>query len=164
MGQIFGLTVRLEVMRAEGAGTNDQLYVGLLGTEGGREFALGSSRNDFEAGSHWSYVLGLPEPLPSVNVPMIRSNDSRPGARNDPGQFFMTVEGVQSVYLRKQAYGTGGDDDAVNLRSVTVWVRDHDDAVFAGRQFFARGIAEADAGLWLANEYGHQVWLQRTFF
>ncbi len=71
----------------------------------------------------------------------------------------MQVESVKSVYLRKQAYGTSGEDDGVNLNGASMWLRDADDTIFSGRQFSTHGIP-AGNGLWLANEHGHQVWLK----
>lgn len=155
MAQLMGLTVRLTITTAGYAGTDDTIYIGMFGRKGGgREFALRSALDDYEPGSDVRYVFGVPA---SPGSGFIRATNSAPGGRSDPGQMFLRVEDIEYVYLRKQAYGIGGADDAMNLNGVSVNLRDADDGIFGGRQFSGGGAP--GAGLWLANEYGHCVWL-----
>ena len=78
MPDIEGIVVELETGSQSWAGTNDQLFVGIVGTGGGREFNLNVSNfNDFEANSKVNYQIGKefalslsgPEKKPTTVLP-----------------------------------------------------------------------------------------------
>lgn len=150
MPQVRGILVHLETQDVSGAGTDDHLYVGVVGRGGGREFPLDVRRfDDFKEGANVRYLLGTiwgPVP-PGVRKP----RESEPGERNDPGQFQMELAQVDYVYLRKTGTRKGEGDDAYALRDVEVML--YGQAPPERRTF-------SSSNVWLANEYGHQVWLR----
>src|SRR5439155_3342187 len=59
MADVEGIVVELETGNQSWAGTDDQLFVGVVGTQGGREFNLNvSGFNDFEPGTKVNYKIG----------------------------------------------------------------------------------------------------------
>ena len=64
----------------------------------------------------------------------------------------MSLDSISTVYLRKQAYGTGGDDDAWQLGEVTVFLWES----YGQYRVFS---LTPPSGLWFGNEFGHQAWL-----
>jgi hypothetical protein len=164
---ILGILVSLYTSDSDNAGTDDQIYLGVWGNRGGREFPLSSSAigGHFVQGGYPLFVLGID---PSVNVPeaddarevfkeplnyLSRSDRSSPGEANDPGLFTdMSLDSISTVYVRKQAYGTGGDDDAWQLNEIVVFLWESPGQY---RVFFLG----PPSGLWFGNEFGHQAWL-----
>lgn len=150
---ILGMVVALNTFDSEDAGTDDEIYIGLWGTGGGREFPLSSSgHDDFERAADDLYVLGFDPGWPGP----IRSDRSKPGEANDPALLPIDLDSIQYVYVRKQAYGTQEDDNAWRANMVIVLL--YDATTFPlprHRMFFLDGLK----GLWLGNEHGHQAWL-----
>ncbi|WP_160093670.1 PLAT/LH2 domain-containing protein [Rhodococcus sp. T7] len=146
------MLVELQTHSESGSGTDDHLYIGIFGTDGGREFPLDSPSDDFEAGSHITYVLGE---TPASQPDWRRPNFSEPGGRCDPAGLGIDLDSVQQVYIRKQARGfTTSDDDAYQLDLVRVILQ-------AGNESRAFILPTTGAkGLWLGNEFGHQAWLR----
>ena len=151
---ILGMVVNLQTFNSEDAGTDDEIYLGMWGTGGGREFPL-SSRNhdDFERGADDFYILGVD---PGFGFPMHRSERSAPGQDNDPALLPIDINSIQYVYLRKQAYGQQEDDNAWRLESAIVLLYDDATLPLTGSRLFA---IFARKGLWFGNEHGHQAWL-----
>ena len=107
---ILGMVVALQTFNSEDAGTDDEIYLGMWGTGGGREFPLSSANHDdFERNADDFYILGVD---PGFGFPMHRSERSAPGQDNDPALLPIDINSIQYVYLRKQAYGQDQDDDA----------------------------------------------------
>lgn len=154
---ILGMVVNLNTFDSEDAETDDEIYIGLWGNAGGREFPLSSEdHEDFERGADDFYVIGVD---PGFGFPLIRSDRSAPGEANDPALVPIDLDSIQYVYVRKQAYGTQEDDDAWRLDSVIVLLYDEDTIPLTqSRQFalFAR------KGMWFGNEHGHQAWLSES--
>jgi hypothetical protein len=154
---ILGMVVNLNTFDSEDAGTDDEIYIGLWGNAGGREFPLSSGdHEDFARGADDFYVIGVD---PGFGFPLIRSDRSAPGEDNDPALVPIDLDSIQYVYVRKQAYGTGGDDDAWRFASIVVLLYDEDTLPLTqSRQFalFAR------KGMWFGNEHGHQAWLSES--
>jgi hypothetical protein len=61
--------------------------------------------------------------------------------------------------VRKQAYGTGQDDNAWRLESVIVLLYDDDTVPLTGSRLFS---LSARRGMWFGNEHGHQAWLSEA--
>ncbi|HKQ13013.1 MAG TPA: hypothetical protein VJT80_06230 [Steroidobacteraceae bacterium] len=151
---ILGMVVALQTFNSEDAGTDDEIYLGMWGTGGGREFPLSSANHDdFERNADDFYILGVD---PGFGFPMHRSERSAPGQDNDPALLPIDINSIQYVYLRKQAYGQDQDDDAWRLESAIVLLYDDATLPLTGSRLFS---VFARKGMWMGNEHGHQVWL-----
>jgi hypothetical protein len=143
------MVVRLHTGTGPHSGTDDMIYVGVSGTRGGREFPLDVAWfDDFERRSRVKYALGE-----------VWDEDLLAGARepkraradwNDPSLVAVGLEGVDRVYLRKQAGRRSADDDA--------WALDEAEVVLLGSAPHRRVFRSAGA-LWLGVGYGLTVWL-----
>lgn len=159
MSHIRGMTVYLQTHedtpQEGGSGTNDWIYLGLWGTDGGREFPLASDQiNDFEAGSGITYHLGS---VPHVPSGAVRSYQSAPGEANDPEPMDIELNSIQHAYLRKAEYGSYPDgDDAYRLDYAYVWLYGLTDRY--PRYFYL--VVPDNKGLWLGNGNGHRVWFK----
>ena len=59
MAELTGIAATLTTAATENAGTDDHLYIGVIGTGGGREFPLDYPRfDDFEIEQPITYKLG----------------------------------------------------------------------------------------------------------
>ena len=143
MSNISGIFVSLTTASQWWAGTDDHLYLGVVGTVGGREFALNvEGFNDFEEGTVVTYSID-----PGAAVFGGRVPETAPGALAE-----MTIcqPNVTHLYLRKQGDRTFTGDDARRLSSAFVYL------IASGsptRVFKSTGPAT------LGNEYGLQLWL-----
>lgn len=154
---ILGMLVNLRTFNSDEAGTDDEIYIGFWGKGGGREFPLSSSNHDdFERGADDFYVVGVD---PGFGFPLHRSDRSAPGQPNDPALVPIDLDSIEYVYLRKQAYGTGQDDDAWRLESVIVLLYDEDTVPLTRSRLFS---LFARKGMWFGNEHGHQAWLSES--
>ena len=151
MADVQGIVVELETGSETWAGTDDQLFVGVVGTEGGREFNLNvSGFDDFESGIKVNYVIGQefafdasgPEKTP-ITAPASLIGGSK---INQPS--------VTHVYLRKQGVMDASVDNAWRLASARVWLMNSTDPTLV---FTSRG------QLTLSIEDGLQVWLASGF-
>ncbi|GAB2672239.1 hypothetical protein [Thalassiella azotivora] len=106
MPDISTIRVTLQTMRANGAGTDGDVYLGI----GGREFYLDTSADDFESGSSRTYVLGA------------GGNTLHPQL-NDPRSPRLRTEDLQRfpVYVR---FHPKGRDDNWFLQRATVNLND----------------------------------------
>ena len=154
---ISGIFVSLQTSSASDSGTDDEIYLGIWGRgAGGREFPLSvKSYEDFDTGLGTNYVLGLDL---GFGVKTQHPDRSRPGENNDPARLPIELHGVEYVYLRKQAYGQDRDDDAWQLGSVFVRMYDAESLPLQRNQY-RDFVLDTRHGLWLGNEFGHQVWL-----
>jgi hypothetical protein len=151
---ILGMHVVLSTHSSDDAETDDEIYLGLWGSAGGREFPLSSKEiDDFERGTTINYALGED---PGFGVPTIRPDRSAPGEDNDPALVPLALNSIQYVYLRKQAYGTGLDDNAWRLQTVIVFLFEQATPPVTSLRTFLLNVPE---GLWFGNEHGHQVWI-----
>jgi hypothetical protein len=148
------------------AGTDDHIYVGLVGTGGGREFALATPEEDFEpqpSGQDELFLFGtIWDSTVTSNPSAKKPNASEPGGNNDPARFLVDMELVDYVYLRKQGSLSLDGDDEYALRSVTVLLYGNGPVAPTARQFDFVMSGEKP-WLWLANENGHVVYLQDRF-
>ena len=151
MADIRGIVVELETGSESWAGTNDHLFVGVVGTKGGREFNLDvSGFNDFEPDTKVNYqigekfVLALPGP---EKVPRTAPASLLGGSKIDQLS-------VDQVYLRKQGAMHESADNAWKLKSVRVWLMNDTDPTL---------IYESRGSVVLSIEDGLQIWLAKPF-
>jgi hypothetical protein len=157
MSAILGMVVNLVTSDIEDAETDDEIYIGLWGTAGGREFPLSAKdHDDFERGADDLYVLGA-----DPGFGFRRSERAAPGEANDPARVPIDLASVQYVYIRKQAYGQGGDDNAWNLQRVIVLLYDADTLPLPHSRLF---FLDVEKGMWFGNEHGHNAWLSESGF
>jgi hypothetical protein len=142
-----GLVVRLKTGSARFAGTDDSLFLGVAGVAGGREFPLDVRWfDDAERVSDVRYALGEvwdEAALVGALRPKLSDRDW-----NDPSLFYVGFDGIDRVYLRKQA--AGRSDDAYQLDAIEVELFGSEPS----RRVFRSGTA-----IWLGLEYGMQVWI-----
>jgi hypothetical protein len=174
MTRMRAIVVSLTTDPEDDSKTAEQLYVGLWGKRGGREFPLRSREFDeegnFAAGTTRVFLLGW---LPgSAKPPEGRQSDrTDPGQANDPALLPFELDGVEYVYLRKQATGTeSDDDDAYRLTRIKVDLFGTGPSGTSTSSPSAHVTAntpekrfELDTpGLWFGNEHGHQAWLKEV--
>lgn len=154
---VLGMVVNLKTFNSEDAGTDDEIYIGFWGTRGGREFPLSSkNHDDFERGADDFYIIGVD---PGFGFPLRRSERSAPGEANDPALVPVDLDSIQYVYVRKQAYGTGQEDNAWRMESVIVLLYDDNAVPLTGARIFSLSVGR---GMWFGNEHGHQAWLSEA--
>ena len=143
MSQVTGIFVSLTTSNQWWAGTNDHLYLGVVGTVGGREFALGvDGFDDFEEGTVVPYSIG-----PGAEVFGGQQPDTAASAL---AEMVICQPNVTHIYLRKQGDRTHDSDDAWRLRDVFVYIIADGSPT---RVFSSTGPAT------LGNEHGLQLWL-----
>jgi hypothetical protein len=144
-----GIVVYLATGTTRRAGTDDALYVGVSGTQGGREFPLDSALfDDFERRSRVRYALGEvweAEALAGARQPKMAKTDW-----NDPAYFQVGFREIDRVYLRKQCGRRRADDDAYNLDELEV-------ALYGEPN--QKRVFRCGSAIWLGLEYGAQIWL-----
>jgi hypothetical protein len=149
LSTLRGIVVYLATGTSARAGTDDALYLGISGTQGGREFPLDTSFfDDFERRSRVRYALGEvweESALVGAKRPKMSKADW-----NDPSYFHVGLAAVDRVYLRKQCGRRRGDDDAYNLDEIEVTLYG------AAEQ---KRVFRSASSIWLGFEYGGQVWL-----
>jgi hypothetical protein len=143
MSAINGIFVSIQTSNVPWAGTNDHMYLGVVGTVGGREFALNvEGFNDFEEGTIVTYSIGPGAAVFNGKIPATAA------AALD--EMLICQPNVTHVYLRKQGDRTFKGDDAWRLSNAVVYLIANGDPT---RVFQSTGPAT------LGNEYGLQLWL-----
>ena len=154
MSHVRGILVRLKTKSQSGAGTDDHIYIGVVGSGGGREFPLDvRGFNDFREDQDITYWFGSvwdEAALEGVKRPY----RSEPGERNDPDWFRIELDQLQTVYVRKQGDRSVQGDDAFKMDEVEVTLY----GVSPEKRTFG-----TSNDLWLGNEYGHQAWLPERY-
>jgi hypothetical protein len=150
MSHIRGIVIRLRTKNQSGAGTDDHIYIGVVGSGGGREFPLDvRGFDDFEKGSDVKYWFGNVWEggiLTGAKKPY----RSEPGGRNDPAWFRIELDEVDYVYVKKQGDNTTEGDDA--------WKMDFIEVALYGASPQKRTFTTGN-DLWFGNEYGRKAWL-----
>ena len=151
MADIEGIVVELETGNQSWAGTDDHLFVGVVGTHGGREFNLNvSGFNDFEPGTKVNYQIGKEFALAlsgPEKTPITAPASLLTGSKIDQTS-------VTHVYLRKQGDMSQDVDNAWRLQFARVWLMNSTDPTL---------IWESRGPLTLSIEDGLQVWLGMTW-
>ncbi|HEX6255018.1 MAG TPA: hypothetical protein VFZ70_04330 [Euzebyales bacterium] len=160
--EVIHVTVRTAAV-PQSAATDDTLYVGVEGTDGGREFPLNVAGFDgFEPGTQIRYLLGREEDavgsLPPVDFTVDKSE--KPDQRNHPSYYRIELHDVTGVYLRKQGDLSHAGDDAYQLDQIEVQLHSpNTNQIRTFRNTHNVGNFGGD-DIFLGNEYGHQVWLR----
>ncbi len=140
MANIKGIYVNVTTALTSGSGTDDYVYLGVFGKGGGSEFPIDVPKfDDFKVGQHVAYKMGDTPESDGLEINI------------DPAKRWIVLEKVDYVYLRKQSYKTGKEDDAWKMDAVEVRLHGANNQ---SRTFHKTG------DIWLANEDGLQVWLK----
>ncbi|UCE74632.1 MAG: hypothetical protein JSV56_02735 [Methanomassiliicoccales archaeon] len=149
MTALKGILVRLKTKKESGAGTDDHIYIGIVGSGGGGEFPLDViGFKNFQEGSKVKYWFG--DVWEGIALKEAK-NPFQANRWNNPSYRHIDLDKVDYVYLRKHSHKGGIDDDAWKMESVQVTLYGPKPKK---RTYYLRG------DLWLANEYGLQVWLE----
>lgn len=151
MTTVRGMVVRLKTKMGSHAGTDDHIYIGVVGMGGGREFPLDvRGFGDFEPGTYVKYRLGhiWDENAELAAREPYKSQDL---GWNDPRKWEIELEQVNQVYVRKGGSRKGEADDAYKMDEVEVTLFG---PASPSKRTFSR-----TTDMWFANEYGLQVWL-----
>ncbi len=154
MSGVKGLVVRLKTASIrKWAGTDDPIYIGVVGKGGGREFALDvEGFNDFEKGTDVKYWFGTVwegDVLVGAKKPYHSDADADTRRWNMPSHDDIELDLVDYVYLRKASFLKDRQDDRYLLNEVEVTLY----ASSPSKRTFRR------TTIALANEFGLQVWL-----
>lgn len=156
MVQLTGMSVTLNTDTSSDSGTDDHIYIGVVGKGGGREFALASPEEDYITGEQEKFALGFIYEGGVVGPSTKFPKKSDVGENNDPAFYPLDMDRVDYVYLRKQGDRTEDKDDAYRLKNVRVVL--YGPSAPSKRIF----VSTNNKALWLANEHGHVVYLQET--
>ena len=150
MTHLRGMVVDLKTSSQSGAGTDAHIYIGVVGTRGGREFPLDvEGFNDFEPGPDVKYWLGTVWDGTAITGSR-KPRGSEPGGNNNPQRYRIELDDVPFVYIRKAAGLTEGSDDAYRLDEVEVMLYGYNPE---SRSF------GTTRDMWLSIENGLQLWL-----
>jgi hypothetical protein len=145
MSHLRGMVVRLRTENQKGAGTDDMIYIGVVGKGGGREFPLATKYyNDFERDTDVLYCLGIVWDRTAAKGAK-KPEGSEPGGINNPSWYNVNLNEVDYVYIRKEAKETNSKDDAYKFDKVEVKLY--------GTRPQSRVFFTAEV-LWLGREYG----------
>ena len=146
MADIETIVLQVKTGSKNWSGTDDWVYLGVFGTNGGREFCLDSAANDFESGSDVHYVIGADSDIGTGEKRVPLNAGLNAFQSNKIG-----LTEVTSVYLRKQGNQDADVDDAWEVETAFVYMFNSKDAFT--RVFVSRGRTS------LEIESGLQVWL-----
>jgi len=148
MAEVKGMVVNLKTKTGAYSGTDDMIYVGVVGKKGGSEFPLDvAGFDDFEPGlvKYWLGTVWDGTALEGAKNPY------KAFSWNDPEGRHIGLKKVDYVYLRKRSYKK--DDDAWKMDSVTVTLYGPSPEK---RTFMKTG------DIWLGKEYGLTVYLKEV--
>ena len=152
MSHLRGMVVNLKTLGGGTDGTDDHIYIGVVGTGGGREFPLDvSGFNDFEEGSDVTYALGTVWDGVAISAPGVKNPRFSGGTDwNSPRRYRIELNDVTHVYIRKGGTRKGDDDDryAFDEVEVTLYGFNPQSRTFGTTR-----------NMRLANEHGLQIWL-----
>jgi hypothetical protein len=157
MVQLTGMAVTLATANDSDSGTPDQLYIGVIGSGGGREFPLLEDAEIFNAAEGKKFALGLIWEGSFIDGATKFPLRSKPGKDNDPALIPVDVDRVGFVYLRKQGDNTFNGDNGFQLFGLRVVLYG---PTAPSKRLFEFLNGAGNPLLWLANENGHVVYLQ----
>lgn len=149
-----GILVNLTT--ANNGGTDDHIYLGVFGKGGGSEFPLATDNfDDFESGTKVKYRLGDVWENNATSSTKIPSR-STGNDWNNPWYRDIDLDMVDYVYLRKQSYKYEGND----YNGDDAWRMDEVEVILYGSSSPNKRRFYKPRDLYLANEFGLQVWLK----
>jgi len=143
MGKITGIGIRLFVDTWISADTVDALYLGVYGSQGGREFAV--NLNDWEEFAPGNDVMGVLGKHCHFTVDMNPKalDGGGVGGDNDPAVNPMDLDSVQFVYVKKMLGTAPSKDDRLRLSWAEVFLCDGStERMFAKRSRMGFGFEE----------------------
>ncbi|MDQ3828848.1 MAG: hypothetical protein M3361_05970 [Candidatus Tectomicrobia bacterium] len=156
MTQLRGMAVTLTTAPDSEAGTDDKLFIGVIGAGGGREFPLDSPAEDFIEGKTEKFVLGSIWEGNVIDNETKFPLESQPGQNNDPAYMYVDMDLVNIVYLRKQESG-----QVYRLQGLEV--RLYGPSAPSRKVFhFLNTTAAPKPPLWMSLAYGNVVYLGET--
>lgn len=121
MTHLRGMIVRLVTGNDQYAGTDDMIYIGVVGKDGGREFPLDVSKfNDFEKGTDIKYHLGTVWDGAALNGTK-KPIESQPNQKNDPKWHRVVLDAIDYVYIRKAENKNEHPQYQMDLVEVTLY-------------------------------------------
>ena len=117
MADLLGIIARVVTGNDSRDGTDDRVYLGVVGTGGGSEFPLDvPDLEDFERGSDATYWFGeVWDGGALTEASRAREGDGE----NDPRSRFIDLDRVRYVYLRKHRH-TWSSGDSLILDECTI--------------------------------------------
>lgn len=109
---------------------------------------------NFKSNSDVEYQLGVNV----IGQTAVYPDHAAPGQQDDPAGVPIDLASIDYVYLRKQAYGHVGDDDAWQLLRAIVQIYVTQTFTLQQGQYRLFWFTDPN-GLWPSNEFGNQVWL-----
>jgi hypothetical protein len=152
MTLLKGILLKVDTDHRSWAGTDDRMYIGVVGTAGGREFAVDVRRfDDFEPNTDVLYIFG------TVWDGNAASGAKKPvgylNSYNDPDLIDIGLEEVTQVYIRKTGTRRSDRDDAYLMDSVSV-------GLYGGSSERRSFVCMQE--IRMSNESGLQVWLHEA--
>ena len=155
MSHIQGIVVNLKTSDGDKDGTDDNMYIGVAGTGGGREFPLGTNNfDDYEKGSDVTYALGVVWDGVAISDPEVKNpRFSTNNDVNDPSHSNLVLSEVNQVYIRKAGTRKSDGDDRHEFDSLRV--------TLYGSSAESRTFETVTRGRTiLSNLTGLQIWLR----
>lgn len=139
-------------------GTDDHIYIGVIGTGGGREFPLNTNDfDDFEANSETRYAFGEVWEGDVISSPSVKNPVNSHWA-NAPHRYQIDLDKIIQVYVRKGGTRKDDSDDTCFVQGIIVRLYGE---LGEKRRFVNpdnRGLAGRSTMV-LSNGCGHQYWL-----
>jgi hypothetical protein len=163
MAHVQGIVVNLVTGSEEFDATDDKIYIGVVGTDGGREYPLDvAGFDDFEKGTNVTYALGTVWDGGAISDPAVKNPMFSSGGRaNDPNILSSNMlDNVNQVYIRKAGTRKGDGDNEYAFESVKVTLYGASPESRAFESWANRGGVRS--ALHLSNVTGLQIWLHET--
>jgi hypothetical protein len=158
MAHVQGIVVNLVTGSERFDATDDKIYIGVVGTDGGREYPLDvAGFDDFEKGTNVTYALGTVWDGDAISDPAVKNpRFSSGGDANDPNLSSNRLDNVNQVYIRKAGTRKGDGDNGYAFVSVKVALYGTSPESRLFESWPTTG------GLHLSNMTGLQIWLHET--
>lgn len=150
MSLLKGIIAEFHNQNEHFSGTGDNIFLGIVGQDGGREFRLMLDPNVFnQDGATFKVALGTIWDQNALTRTVFAWHSTN-NDENDPKNYPIETDTIQHVYVRKQGSMSNNGDDRYEFKKIQVVLYgDASDSV----------TYTTNAPLTLSNESGHQVWL-----
>lgn len=143
------------------AGTNERIYAGIIGKQGGSEFPVWvSDYDDYEHGTDVEYVFGDVWEGDKASGSNVKHPALSDGA-NDPERRYIDLSSVDYVYLRKHSYEGGSPGGGTVSGKDDFWGMDEAEVILYADKNDSpnKRIFQKWGNIALGNEYGLTVFL-----